>query len=135
VDAHAKAEALARGPYAPQPASAEHVRACYGVAIVDAFVIMHALGLAPSFALATVVEALWCGVRFATFFIPASLGPLEGANAAAFPALGIAGSPGLAFTLVVWIGLGAAILLAMRPARAVVGPQPSPAARGGGLIT
>ena len=107
------------------------------IGVVDAFVIMHALGLAPSFALATVVEALWCGVRFATFFIPASLGPLEGASAAAFPALGITASAGLAFTLVrrarqlVWIGLGAAILLAMRPARTVVGRQPSPAARGG----
>jgi uncharacterized membrane protein YbhN (UPF0104 family) len=72
---------------------------------------------------AIVIEALWSGVRFVTFFIPASLGTLEGANAAAFRAFAFAASAGLAFTLVrracqaVWIALGVVILLAMRPAR------------------
>jgi uncharacterized protein (TIRG00374 family) len=94
------------------------------VGIVDALVILWSLGLSPSPVTATILEALWAGVRFATFFIPGSLGPLEGATAAAFPALGFAASAGLAFTLVrrarqvVWIALGAAILVMMRPAGA-----------------
>lgn len=67
-------------------------------------------------------------------FVPASLRPLEGANAAAFPALGLAASAGLAFTLVrrarqlVWIGFGAAILVAMWPPRGLVREEARPAA-------
>ena len=59
---------------------------------------------------AVIIEALGTGVRFATFFVPASLGTLEGAYAAAFTAFGWAASDGLAFSLVrrgrqaVWIG-------------------------------
>jgi hypothetical protein len=74
-----------------------------------------------------VLEALGTGVRFATFFIPASLGSLEGANAAAFAAFGWAASAGLAFTLVrrgrqaVWIAVGIAILLTMGVTRAQEG--------------
>jgi glycosyltransferase 2 family protein len=91
---------------------------------LEALVILAALGLPTSPAAATVLEALGSGVRFATFFIPASLGSLEGANAAAFTAFGWAASAGLAFTLVrrgrqaVWIVVGIAILLAMGVTRA-----------------
>ena len=75
-----------------------------------------ALHVPASLVTATVIEALGTGVRFATFFVPASLGTLEGAYAAAFAALGWAASDGLAFSLVrrgrqaVWIGLGLAVL-------------------------
>ena len=56
--------------------------------------------------------------------MPASLGTLEGAYAAAFTALGWAASDGLAFSLVrrgrqaVWIGIGLAVLGAMGASRA-----------------
>jgi len=96
------------------------------VGVVQAWLILYSLELPASFAMATIVEALWSGVRFATFFVPASLGPLEGTNAAAFPALGYAASAGLAFTLVrrgsqvVWIAIGVVVLLTMRPTRAAV---------------
>jgi uncharacterized membrane protein YbhN (UPF0104 family) len=92
--------------------------------VVEGLVILAALGQPASLAGATVLEALGAGVRFATFFIPASLGSLEGANAAAFSAFGWAASAGLAFTLVrrgrqaVWIAVGIAILLAMGVTRA-----------------
>jgi uncharacterized protein (TIRG00374 family) len=94
------------------------------VGVVQALLILHSLGLPGSLGTATIIEALWSGVRFATFFVPASLGPLEGTNAAAFPALGYHASAGLAFTLVrrasqvVWIAVGVVVLLAMRPTRA-----------------
>jgi hypothetical protein len=86
------------------------------VGVVEVLLILRALHVPASLVTATVIEALGTGVRFATFFVPASLGTLEGANAAAFAALGWAASDGLAFSLVrrgrqaVWIGVGLAIL-------------------------
>jgi uncharacterized membrane protein YbhN (UPF0104 family) len=96
------------------------------VGAVEALLILRSLDVPASLVTATVVEALGTGVRFATFFIPASLGTLEGANAAAFTTLGWAASEGLAFSFVrrgrqvVWIGLGLAILVAMGAMRASV---------------
>ena len=69
---------------------------------------------------AIVIETLASGVRFATFLIPASLGALEAANAAAFAALGFGAGAGLAFTFIrrarqaVWIVIGIVVLMAMR---------------------
>jgi uncharacterized membrane protein YbhN (UPF0104 family) len=89
------------------------------VGAVEVLLILHSLHVPASPTTATIVEALGTGVRFATFFVPASLGTLEGANAAAFAALGWAAGDGLAFSLVrrgrqlLWIGLGLAILIAM----------------------
>jgi uncharacterized protein (TIRG00374 family) len=86
---------------------------------VEVVLIMWSLRMPVSPIVALTVEAIGAGVRFATFFLPGSLGALEGANAAAFSALGMGASAGLAFILlrrarqVVWIGLGlAAIALA-----------------------
>lgn len=99
---------------------------------VQALLILDALGLSGSLVTATIIEALWSGVRFATFFVPASLGTLEGANAAAFGGFGFSATAGLAFTLVrracqvVWIGVGVVILVAMRPTRALAGEGPGP---------
>jgi uncharacterized protein (TIRG00374 family) len=87
---------------------------------VDTFIILWALGLDVSLVTATVIEALGSGVRFATFLVPASLGALEGANAAAFHALGLGAGAGLAFSFVrrarqaVWVVVGIAVLVAMR---------------------
>jgi hypothetical protein len=81
------------------------------IGAVEAFLILAALGLPASLVVATVIEALGSGVRFATFFLPASLGAFEGANAGAFGAFGWAVSAGLAFSVVrrarqaVWIGV------------------------------
>ena len=86
------------------------------VGIIEVLLVLRSLHLPASVVTSTVIEALGTGVRFATFFVPASLGTLEGAYAAAFAALGWAASDGLAFSLVrrgrqaVWIGLGLAIL-------------------------
>jgi hypothetical protein len=107
------------------------------VGTVEAFLILAALGLPVSLVVATVIEALGSGVRFATFFVPASLGALEGANAGAFGALGWAASAGLAFSVVrrarqaVWIGLGFAILLATNARSVVPGPPLRPVPSGG----
>lgn len=98
------------------------------VGAVEALLILRSLRVSASLAAATVIEALGSGVRFATFFIPASLGTLEGANAAAFAALGWAASEGLAFSFVrrgrqmAWIGLGLAILVGMGAFRASARP-------------
>lgn len=86
---------------------------------VEVLVIMWSLRMPVTPIVALTVEAIGAGVRFATFFLPGSLGALEGANAAAFEALGMGAGAGLAFILLrrarqaVWIGLGlAAIALA-----------------------
>ena len=90
---------------------------------LEAFVMLWALGIDASVLTATVIEALGSGVRFATFLVPASLGAFEGANAAAFGALGFGAGAGLAFSLVrrarqvVWVVLGLVILLVMRSRR------------------
>ena len=87
---------------------------------VEAVVMLWALGVSAPLATATVIEALGSGVRFATFLVPASLGPFEAANAAAFDALGFGAGAGLAFSFVrrarqvVWIVIGLAVLLVMR---------------------
>ena len=84
---------------------------------LEALIMLGALGIGASVLTATAVEALGSGVRFATFLVPASLGALEGANAAAFGALGFGASAGLAFSFVrrarqaVWVVIG--ILLAL----------------------
>jgi len=107
------------------------------IGAVEALVILSSLGLPASPTAATVVEALGSGVRFATFFVPASLGPLEGANAAAFTAFGWAATAGLAFTLVrrarqaVWIGVGVAILVAMDAPRFLASRRLRPVPSGG----
>ena len=87
---------------------------------LEAFVMLWALGIDASAVTATVIEALGSGVRFATFMVPASLGAFEGANAAAFGALGFGAGAGLAFSLVrrarqiVWVVAGVGVLVAMR---------------------
>jgi hypothetical protein len=105
------------------------------ISALEAFLILSALGLPASLVAATVIEAFGSGVRFATFFVPASLGALEGANAGAFGALGWTATAGLAFSVgrrarqVVWIGVGVVILLATDAPRLVpaarLGPVPS----------
>jgi hypothetical protein len=82
--------------------------------------MLWALDVPASMLTALVIEALGSGVRFATFLVPASLGAFEGANAAAFGALGFGAATGLAFSLVrrarqiVWIVIGLIVLIAMR---------------------
>jgi hypothetical protein len=72
--------------------------------------------LPPSALSAAAIEAIGSGVRFATFFLPGSIGVLEGANAAAFGALGLGAGAGLAFTVlrrarqIVWLALGLAAI-------------------------
>lgn len=90
------------------------------LAAAEALVMLWALGIDVSAATATAIEALGSGVRFATFYVPASLGAFEGANAAAFRALGLGAGAGLAFSFLrrarqaVWVLVGLAWLVALR---------------------
>src|SRR5437867_8189315 len=100
--------------------------------VVETWLFLRVLQVRASLATALVIETLGSAVRFATFFVPGSLGALEGANTAAFAALGLGAQAGLAFSLLrrlrqaVWIGLGGLVLvLAHRGAR----PAPKAAAR------
>lgn len=87
---------------------------------VEAFIMLWALGIDASLLTAAVIEALGSGVRFATFLVPASLGAFEGANAAAFQAIGFGAGVGLAFSFVrrarqiVWVVIGLAVMALMR---------------------
>ncbi len=92
----------------------------WALGALEAVVIFWALRLDASLTTATVIEALGSGVRFAAFLVPASLGALESANAAAFASLGLGAGAGFAFTLVrrarevVWVAIGLAGLFALR---------------------
>jgi glycosyltransferase 2 family protein len=95
--------------------------------VLEALIMFGALGIDASVLTATAVEALGSGVRFATFLVPASLGAFEGANAAAFGALGFGASAGLAFSFVrrarqaVWVVIG--VLLALPSLRRARGAK------------
>ncbi|HEU4440311.1 MAG TPA: lysylphosphatidylglycerol synthase domain-containing protein [Methylomirabilota bacterium] len=86
---------------------------------VEAYLILRFLAVPADLMTATVIESLGAGVRFATFLVPASLGAFEGANAAAFEAMGLGAGAGLAFSFVrrarqlVWVGIGLLVLVAM----------------------
>jgi uncharacterized membrane protein YbhN (UPF0104 family) len=90
------------------------------LAPLETVVILWALGVNASIVTAIVIETLGSAIRFATFLVPASLGPFEAANAAAFAALGFGAGAGLAFSFmrrarqVVWIVIGMLVLIAMR---------------------
>jgi glycosyltransferase 2 family protein len=107
------------------------------IGALEALLVLWSIALPASLLTATTLEALGSGVRFATFFMPASLGPLEGSNAAAFTALGWAASAGLAFTLVrrarqvVWIGVGMVILMTMNASGFLPAWRPRPAGSAG----
>jgi len=96
--------------------------------VLETWLFLKVLHVPASLATAVVIETLGSAVRFATFFMPGSLGALEGANAAAFAALGFGAQAGLAFSLlrrlrqVVWIGLGVLVLLVAR-GRARLAPE------------
>src|SRR5262249_57420611 len=106
---------------------------------VETWLFLHVLQIPASLTTALVIETLGSAVRFATFFIPGSLGALEGANTAAFVALGLGAPAGLAFSLlrrlrqVVWIALGVLVLLLARarmrraPEATASSPAPPPA--------
>jgi uncharacterized membrane protein YbhN (UPF0104 family) len=100
---------------------------------LETYLMLLALRIPVPLATATVLEAFGSGVRFATFLVPASVGALEGANAAAFAALGYAASAGLAFTLVrrgrqaVWIVIGLLMLVVMRSSASLDRARRSPA--------
>jgi uncharacterized protein (TIRG00374 family) len=88
--------------------------------VIEAMLILRVLRVPASLAAAIVIETLGSAVRFATFFVPGSLGALEGANTGAFTALDLGASAGLAFSLVrrgrqvVWLGIGLLVLAAVR---------------------
>ena len=94
-------------------------------AALEATLMLWLLGVTGSVTTATVIEALGSGVRFASFMVPGVIpldaeGRIEGANAAAFGALGFGAAAGLAFSVVrrarqaVWVVVGLVVLLAMR---------------------
>lgn len=96
--------------------------------VFETWLFLKVLHVPASLATAVVIETLGSAVRFATFFMPGSLGALEGANTAAFAALGFGAQAGLAFSFlrrlrqVVWIGLGVLVLLVARR-RALLAPE------------
>jgi uncharacterized protein (TIRG00374 family) len=99
---------------------------------VETWLILWFLGTPVSLVTATVIEAFGNGIRFATFFVPGSLGVLEGGYAATFAALGLGASAGVSFSLVrrireiVWIAAGFLAFALLRPSRAR-GTAPPPA--------
>lgn len=101
---------------------------------LETYLILWFLGAPVSPLTAVVIEAFGTGIRFATFFIPASVGAFEGGNAAIFVALGLSPTLGIAFSLVrrlreaTWVGFGLLAFALMRPrdAAARTGPAVVP---------
>ena len=87
---------------------------------LEIYVVLRLAGIPIDFTTAIVLEAVSAGVRFVSFMIPGSLGALEGANVAAFAALGLPGAAGLSFSLVrrlreaTWAVIGLAALAAFK---------------------
>ena len=87
---------------------------------VETWLILRFLGAPLPAPTVLVIEAFGTGIRFATFFVPASLGTMEGGNVAIFLALGLDGALGLSVSLVrrvrqaAWVALGL-VLLAREP--------------------
>jgi len=100
---------------------------------LETYLMLRVLAVPVPFLTSTVLEAFGSAVRFAAFLVPANIGALEGANSAAFAALGFTASAGLAFTLVrrgrqaVWIVIGLLTLVAMQSSAARRERRPSPA--------
>ncbi len=106
-----------------------HLGGCL-LCVLETVVILAVLDIPVGLLTAVLIEALGSGVRFATFLIPGSIGVLEGANAAAFAALGLGAGAGLAFSLVrrarqgAWIGVGILVFVAARAQGAPAGAVP-----------
>ncbi len=106
-----------------------HLGGCL-LGVLETVVILAVLDIPVGLGTAVLIEALGSGVRFVSFLIPGSIGVLEGANAAAFAALGLGAGAGLAFSLVrrarqvAWIGVGLLVIVATRAQAAPAGAVP-----------
>lgn len=86
----------------------------------ETYLILLFLGEPVSLLTAVVIEAFGTGIRFATFFIPASIGTFEGGNVAIFVALGLSATLGVSFSLVrrireaAWVALGLLVFTLLR---------------------
>jgi glycosyltransferase 2 family protein len=87
----------------------------------ETYLILLFLGEPVSPLTAVVIEAFGTGIRFATFFIPGSVGTFEGGSVAIFVALGLSATLGLSYSLVrrireaAWVALGLLIFALLRP--------------------
>ena len=95
----------------------------WALGTIEAYLILHFLGIDVSLTIAAVIEAFGTGVRFVTFMIPGSLGALEGGYVATFVALGLSPAAGVSFGLtrrlreLVWVLAGLIVFAVMRPQR------------------
>lgn len=80
--------------------------------LIEVYLIFYFLGFSPSFIDIWIIEAMAQLVRAGSFFIPLSIGALEGGMVLIFSALGYPGSLGLAASLIgrvkqlTWVALG-----------------------------
>jgi uncharacterized protein (TIRG00374 family) len=93
----------------------------------ETYLILLFLGEPVSPLTAVVIEAFGTGIRFATFFIPASVGTFEGGNIAIFVALGLSATLGISYSLVrrireaAWVALGLLVFALLRPREEAAG--------------
>jgi uncharacterized protein (TIRG00374 family) len=88
----------------------------------ETYLILLFLGEPVSLLTAVVIEAFGTGIRFATFFIPSSVGTFEGGNVAIFVALGLSATLAVSYSLVrrireaAWVALGLLVFAVLRGA-------------------
>lgn len=99
----------------------------------ETYLILRLLGVHVALPVAVGIEAAGTAVRFASFFVPAHIGALEGGNVVAFVAFGLDSATGLSFTLVrrvrelAWVGIGF-LVVAQRDQAVVDAPSLEPGA-------
>jgi uncharacterized membrane protein YbhN (UPF0104 family) len=99
----------------------------------ETYLILRLLGVPVALPVAVGIEAAGTAVRFASFFVPAHIGALEGGNVVAFVAFGLDAATGLSFTLVrrvrelAWVGVGF-LMVAHRDKAVVEAPSLEPGA-------
>jgi len=97
------------------------------------YLILRLLGVHVALPVAVGIEAAGTAVRFASFFVPAHIGALEGGNVVAFVGFGLDAATGLSFTLVrrvrelTWVGIGF-LVVAHRDKALVEAPSLEPGA-------
>ncbi|MFQ5899164.1 MAG: flippase-like domain-containing protein [Candidatus Methylomirabilia bacterium] len=91
------------------------------VGSLEAYLILHFLGIPISLAAALVIDAFGTAIKFIAFMIPGRLGALEGGNMAAFAAFGLGAGVGLSYTLIrrlrefTWVAVGLILLALLQP--------------------
>ena len=85
--------------------------------LIEVYTILYLLGQEVTFLQALTIESIIQLLKSCSFFIPASLGVIEGGGIIVFTAIGLSAETGLAYTIfrrlreLIWAGMGLGVLM------------------------